>query len=181
MSHARILAAVLIIAIGANRASASPPGRGDSEEELLARLQQEKNPVKKAKYDIRLGRLKLLKAIEAYGKGEVEQGQQLLGAYLDRVRDSWETLRNSGRKAERQPQGFKELDIALREDTRLLEDLKHRVAFAEREPVENAALEADRIRGEVLRALFPGERPRGANDNVIPAYGPAFSIAMRGV
>ncbi len=135
-----------------------------NEDELVARIQRERNPVKKAKYEMRLGRLKLLQAIDAYDKDNFEQCQTLLAAYLERMKSSWESLQSSGRQAVPHPQGFKELDIALREDQRLLEDLKHRVPYYERGVFEKAAREIEQIRNEVLRALFPAERP-GAGRN----------------
>ncbi len=150
---------------------ASPQGAGpqglapllarqpDTEEDLLSRIERERNPVKKAKYEIRLGRVKLFEAIDAYGKGDLERCQALLADYLNRMKSSWETLQSSGRQAVKQPQGFKELDIALREDARLLEDLAHRVPYAERGPVEKTVQEVERMRSEVLRALFPEPRP----------------------
>ncbi len=176
-SCARFLAAalfliVLVWAVAAATVTPLLARHEDTEEELLPRIQRERNPVRKAKYEIRLGRIKLLQAIDGYDKGTLEQGQQLLAAYTERVKSSWKTLRSSGRQAVRQPQGYKELDIALREDARLLEDLKHRVSYNERGPVEKAAQEVEAIRSEVLRALFPAERPLGAGSNLRGARRP---------
>jgi len=140
----------------------------ETEEQLLAHLQSESNPVKRAKYEIRLGRIKLEQAIGAYEHGNIEVGGPLLDAYLARVRDAWQSLRGSGRNAARQPQGFKELDIALREDARRLEDLKHRVPFDDRGPVEKVAKEVEGIRSEVLRALFPAGRSPAAGGPPLP-------------
>ena len=56
------------------------------------------------------------------------------------------------------PQGFKELDIELREDARLLEDLKRRISYFERDPLEKAEKEVEQVRAEVLQALFPAAR-----------------------
>lgn len=148
---------------------------GEAQEELLARIQRESNPVKKAKLEIRLGRVKLLQAIDEYDHGNLERCQQLLGVYLEQMRSSWGTLRASGRKPTRQPQGFKELDIALRGDARLLEDLQHRVPYAERGAVEKARQEVDQMRNEVLRALFPVERPKGAGNSSDRRDGAHFS------
>jgi hypothetical protein len=134
----------------------------DSEEDLLARIQRENDPVRKAKYEIRLGRVKLEQAIDAYDQGHLEQCQKLLAAYLERMRGSWETLRSSGRRASRHPQGFKELDIALREDGRLLDDLKRRIPALDRGPAEKTAQEVEELRSEVLRVLFPAERTGNA-------------------
>jgi hypothetical protein len=147
-----------VFALGALSAispAASPARQPDTEEGLQARIERENNPVKKAKYEVRLGRLKLLNAVEAYDKGNLELFQRLLGEYVEHMKNAWQTLEASGRRAVRQPQGFKELDIALREDARTLEDLKHRVPYDEREPVEKASQEVEELRGEVLRALFP--------------------------
>jgi hypothetical protein len=144
-SPSRYFAAALIVlglapGAGAQGLAPAPARQPDSEPDLLGRLEREQNPVKKAKYQVRLGRIKLLQA-------------------LGRMKGSWQTLRDSGRRAVRQPQGFKELDIALREDARRLEDLKHHVPYTDRDPVEKVAQEVERIRAEVLHALFPAERP----------------------
>jgi hypothetical protein len=159
------VATALAILPGAFPKGVSPAPVAQAEEELLARIQKERSPVRKAKLEIRLGRVKLHQAIAAYDQGSVERGAELLGAYVERMKSAWQTLRDSGREAARQPQGFKELDIALREDARLIEDLKHRLPYLDRGVVEKAGQEIERVRAEVLRALFPAERPpaRGKN------------------
>ena len=129
----------------------------DSEDELLARVEHEPNPVKKAKLEIRLGRVKLTQAIAAYGKDDVDQCNTLVAAYLGRMRDAWQLLRGAGRSAVKKPEGFRELDIALREDARLLDDLARRMPYGERDQVASAAQEVDRIHNEVIQALFPPE------------------------
>jgi cellulose biosynthesis protein BcsQ len=139
---------------------ALPAPREDSEKDLLARLARETNPVQKAKYEARLARVKLLQAMEACQQGDIEGSQRLLGAYLERVKSAWDTLQKTGRQAHRKPQGFKELDIELREDTRYLEDLKRRFPFTNREPAEKAAEEVEKLRAEVLAALFPPVEPK---------------------
>src|SRR5438034_5050694 len=96
--------------------------RQDSEEDLLARIQREQNPVKKAKYEVRLGRVKLTQAIAAYGAGDVDRCNGLVAAYLAQIKTAWTRLQSAGRNAVKKPEGFRELDIALREDARLIED-----------------------------------------------------------
>jgi len=137
-------------------ASSAPPS--ETEAQLLARMQNEHDPVKRSKDETRLARIKLQQAIQAYNKGNVEQGAQLLNAYLGRIKDSWQILKSSGRNAARAPGGFKELDIELREDARLLDDLKRRVSYFERDPIEKAEKEVEQERAEVLQALFPAAR-----------------------
>jgi len=131
----------------------------DTEEHLLARVQKETDPVKKSKGVTRLARIKLEQAIQAYGRGSIEQGAQLVTVYLGRIKDSWQLLKGCGRNAARDPRGFKELDIELREDARLLDDLKHRVSYDDRGPLDQTGKELDQVRAEVLQALFPAARP----------------------
>lgn len=140
----------------------------ETEEELLKRIQGEQNPVKKAKYEIRFADLKLEQAQNAYEQGNVQLGAKLLEAYVEHMKTSWKILQESGRQAAKQPQGFKELDISLRQDVRLLEDLRHRVVYFDRGPVDEAAQDMERVRSEVLRALFPAAKPRATNPPAAP-------------
>ena len=161
VSLARVLVtgAWLMVGVAFLDAVAAAP-RKDTEEDLRSRLQRESNPVKKARYEIRLGRLQLLEAIDAFDKHDANKAQDLLGAYLTHIRSAWQLLQSSGRNAFRHPEGFKELDIALREDGRLLEDLSHRLSYYERGEVDKTAKEIEQIRAEVIKELFPPERAR---------------------
>ena len=132
----------------------------DTEEQLLQRIQSERNPVRKAKDEIKLARLKLTQVQDAYSQGHTEAGAKLLGALVDIMKASWKLLQNSGRKASKQPEGFRELEIALRENVRLLQDLGRTVSYFDRPPLVNAAQELEQMRYEVLHALFPGGNPR---------------------
>jgi hypothetical protein len=137
-------------------ASSLPPS--ETEAQLLARLEKEQDPVKKSKEEARLARIKLQQAIQAYEQGNTEQGALLVSAYLGRIKDSWQHLRSSRRNAARDSRGFKELDIELREDARLLDDLKRRISYFDRGPIEKAEKEIEQERAEVLQALFPVAR-----------------------
>jgi hypothetical protein len=150
--------AFLLIGVPAFLAGASSAPPSETEAQLLARMQKEHDPVRKSKEETRLARIKLRQAIQAYEQGNTEQGAQLVSDYLGRIKDSWQMLRSSGRDAARVPQGFKELDIELREDERLLDDLKRRVSYFQRDPIEKAAKEVEQVRAEVLQALFPAAR-----------------------
>jgi hypothetical protein len=131
----------------------------DAEADLTKRIAHESNLVKKAKYETRLARLKLIQAKDARDKGEFETSLKLLEVYLATVTSAWNHLQESGRVAHKNPQGFKELDIELREDGRYLEDLRRSISVLDREPVEKVIREAEKIRAEVIRALFPTMAP----------------------
>jgi hypothetical protein len=151
----QVAVALLVACLSGGAAGAASPERRDSESDLRARIAREKNPVNKAKYEIRLARVKLFQAIEAFDKKDLEATLKLLEDYLEQVRKSWSTLKDSGRPAHKKPQGFKELDIELREDARYLEDLRHRFPYMDRVPVEKIEQEVEQLRSEVLKALFP--------------------------
>ena len=132
----------------------------ETEEQLVQRIQREQNPVKKAKDEIKLASLKLTQVRDAYSQDHVEAGAKLLATFVGTMKTSWKVLQDSGRKASKQPEGFRELEIALREDVRTLQDLGRTVNYFDRAPLENAAQELEKMRGEVLHALFPGAPPR---------------------
>jgi len=133
----------------------------DSEEQLLHRIQTEQNPVKKAKEEIKLADLQFMQVHDAYTHGQIEAGAKVLGKFMDTLKDAKKALDGSGRKASKQPEGFRELEISLREHERLLQDLGQRVSYFDRAPLINAAQELEQIRLGVLHALFPdnGSRP----------------------
>lgn len=176
-SGAGVAFSLVFIAATAGTRPALGARHTENEADMQAHFEREQNPVKKSISATRLAQLKLQQATDAYAKGDLDQGQKLLDDYLKWVKSSWDLLKSSGRPADRKPQGFKELDIALREDARQFGDLEHRVPFADREPVTKAAQEAEKIRGEVLAALFPaGESAaakRGASGGK-PAPAPHF-------
>jgi hypothetical protein len=161
---------LLLLFLGGLVVAAPAPRRRDTEADLLARIGREQNLVKRAKLEIRLGRVKLLQATEAYDRGDVEECHQLLTAYLERMNGAWATLEASGRQAWRQHQGFRELDIALREDGRLLEDFMRRIPYQHRAPVETVTKEVDELRNQVLKALFPPERLRRKSSELAPVW-----------
>ena len=156
--RALLTIAFLLIGVPVFLAEASTESLSQAEVRLLARMEKETDPVKKSKAETRLARVKLEQAIQAYGQGNVEQGAGLVSAYLARIRDSWQLLRNCGKNAARDSRGFKELDIELREDVRFLDDLKRRVSYFDRAPLEQAGKELEQVRAQVLQALFPASR-----------------------
>jgi len=161
---------LIVLAVVFLAAASARNRRPDSEQDLLDRIQREQNPVSKSKLELRLGRLKMQQALNAYGQGRIDQGKSLLDGYLDRVKSCWQTLKRSGRNAVKQPQGFRELDIALREDSRTLEDMSKRISYFDREPVEQTMQEMNQVHDEALHALFPSLP--AAPDKPAPAQPP---------
>ncbi len=150
----------MILVLEATSGFSFPPKSTDKEEDLTARIAKENNPVKKAKFEIRLGELKLDRAFAAYDQGKFDECWKQLDAYLSQMRAAWETLDGSGREASKKPDGFKQLDIALRKSRRLLEDFGMRVTFEERQEVERVRKQTEELRNSVLNVLFPAPPPK---------------------
>ena len=131
----------------------------ETEEQLLQRIQSEQNPVRKAKDEIKLASLKFKQVHDAYSQGHIEAGVKFLGTFVDVMKTSWKLLQDSGRKASKQPDGFRDLEISLREHVRSLQDLGRTVSYFDRAPLAMAAQELEEMRVEVLHALFPGDIP----------------------
>lgn len=127
----------------------------ENEQELVANIERENNPTRKAKLEIQLGTLKLEQAATAFDHDEFDGGAKLLDQYSGWMGKAWGSLEETGRDASRKAQGFKDLDIALRENARALADLAHRTPFSDRGAIEQTAKLADALHTQVLAALFP--------------------------
>jgi hypothetical protein len=163
--------ALLVVALGSSPLHAF---HEDTEVDLLPRIQREHDPVKKAKYEIRLGHLKLLQGASACEKDDHDACSKSLSAYLELVNNSWKDLKSSGRNAVKQSSGFKELDIALREDAHNLEDLKHRMPLEDRAGIDPVIHEIEKIHDAVIGALFPSGNPRTVERKPAPGAAPRF-------
>lgn len=161
--HGSISAALVWLAVGAAiPAGAGVPRHAESPEELEAKIQRERDPIKRAKLQIKLFRFDLQQAVAAYDAQQLDQGAQLLSKYLDEVKRCWKTLQSSGKVAAKHSAGFKDFDIALRENIRQLNDLEQRLLYANGGPVRTAMRQAQEIRNENLLALFPGLKMKQA-------------------
>jgi hypothetical protein len=127
----------------------------------LERLQKERDkltritdPVDRTKTGIAISEILLSLASDAIKTGEPEMIGKRLNEYVDTIREAHQTMMKTGRDAHRKPKGFKDLEIALRRQIRVLDDLAHSVSFDQRDPVEKAKVQASDIREELLKALF---------------------------
>jgi hypothetical protein len=158
----RIAVAASFLAILAQPPVYALPGRNkDKEEELIAKIEGENNPGKKARLQLRLAKLKLKQAGEAYDARDFGEGKALLRQYLNFVMGSWATLKGADSGVGKHLRAFKDLEISLREDDRFLEDLRHRVPYPESETVKKAEKESSEVHNQVLEAIFPNDMPPG--------------------
>jgi hypothetical protein len=127
----------------------------------LERLQKERDklgrltdPVDRTKTNIAISEILLSLAGDAARSGEPEALEKRLSEYVEAIQDAHQSMVKTGRDAHRKPKGFKDLEIALRRQIRMLDDLGHGVTFDQREPVDKARQEASDIRDDLLKALF---------------------------
>jgi hypothetical protein len=160
MSRHRLLITILGLAAAFAVIPVHVWARGhENPAKLRDQIQRERNPVKKAKLEIRLARLDLQEGLDAYNHNQVRQGEQILGAYFQEMTGSWDLLKNSGRNAVKNPSGFMQLEIALRENARFLNDLAARVTLVEQAPIRKTLSAMSQLHSRVLLALFPGAAP----------------------
>ncbi|HEX5411789.1 MAG TPA: hypothetical protein VFZ27_07990 [Terriglobia bacterium] len=131
-------------------------GRNKSQEErLIVRIDREQNPGKKARLQLHLAKIKFSEAHDAYRDRQFAEGKALLQQYLDRVRQTWATLQSADGGPRRHLGAYKDLEISLREQDRLLDDLSHQVPYPDNETIEAVAKENRAVHNQVLEVIFP--------------------------
>lgn len=122
-------------------------GKESSIEELKARLSGASIP-ERPSLCIQIAEMHLGFADRFYSAGDSEKAQAALTdvvAYSELARD----YSIQSRKHEKQS------EIATRKMIRKLTDLKHTVTFAEQKPIQDAIERLDKIRDDLLAAMFP--------------------------
>jgi DNA-directed RNA polymerase subunit K/omega len=178
--RARVLGPLVgILLVGMVVQPAVPALAHDTEAKLQDQLNREHNPVKRAKLEVRLGKLKLERAFGDYRRGEFQNCLKSLDEYQKAMQDAWTELESSGRSAVRKPSGFKQLEIALRESRRRLVDFEGRISYLQRHQVEKIRKETERLHNRVLDALFPSLSP-AAKKPRLAGSGPPRTGAPKG-
>jgi len=155
------LLTILIVLIASSctvRTAALHPPQFDKRLERLdrerERLKRTTDPVDRTKIDINISEILLSLVTDAVKTGEPEVLGKRLNEYMETIQDAHQTMMKTGRDAHRKPKGFKELEISLRRQIRMLDDIGRGLTFDQREPVEKAKQQASEIRDDLLKALF---------------------------
>ena len=122
------------------------------------RLPDLRNPVDATRSQIMISRILLDFIGDAVRDGDDEALAALLPQYTAAIKGARNSMVDSDIDATRRPAGFKDLEIALREQARLLTDLSRTVALEERDPLIAAIETASTIQSEMLELLFPQDR-----------------------
>jgi hypothetical protein len=119
------------------------------------RVAESDNPVDKAKSYVVISSILLDFAAGAARDQYMEELKALLIQYTAAIQEGRDTLINSDRNPVRNPDGYREFEIALRGHIRILGDMSQALAIDDREPVQSAITAATGAREEILRRLFP--------------------------
>jgi hypothetical protein len=122
-------------------------------------LAGETNPVERTRIQIRISDLMISFMGDAVTDGDVDLVASRAREYRSAIIDARNTMMASGRDPTRSVAGYRDLEIALRQQIRQLDDIGARLALASREPIDMLIVEMTEIRNELLHALFPESDP----------------------
>ena len=123
--------------------------------DLQAQFDQEGDPVRRAKLMVKLSEADF-KEIRARLKGQDNTGALAL---LQQLREDAKTcdsqLESRAGSAEQHPAGFKDLQIAMRQSLRRLDDLMTGLTSDEQPPFQAVRADFEEIDRRLIRQLFP--------------------------
>ena len=134
----------------------------ESLDERLRRLNEERtrletttNPVTRTRIQVRISDLLVSFLGDAVDLGDVELIDERVREYTETIVDARDTMVNSGRNAVNDASGYRELEIALRQHTRQVDDIGARLNFERRQVLDRLITQISDIREEMLDMLFP--------------------------
>ena len=162
---ARIVASLLLI-LSLAACSARPNTFSQPRDERLRRYDQERTRLRRStgavdrtRIQVRISELVISFMGDAIGDGDFERLERRTAEYREVILNARDTMMNSGRDASRRDAGFRDLEIALRQQVSQLDDIGSLLTFELRQPIEQLAFEVAEIRDELIDAMFPGGSP----------------------
>lgn len=127
--------------------------------ELQARFDRETNAVHRAKLLEKLGNRQFEEARRAFKVNDLVAVGIVLEKYRDNVRVALEGLRKKHADAERQSNGYRQLEIHVRRGIREVDEILVRVPEQYQPPLQIVRGDLDSMDRELIRMLFrhPGE------------------------
>lgn len=136
-------------------------GAEDKLAELQKRFDRETNPVHRAKLLEKLGDAQFAETRRAFKANDLVTVGIVLEKYRDDVREALEGLKKKHPDAEKQPGGYRQLEIHVRRGIREVEEILLRVPEQYQPPLELVRGDLDRMDREMIGMLFrhPGDQP----------------------
>jgi hypothetical protein len=111
----------------------------------------------------------LPKVVEAAGlrvqEGQVDKAIESLTECRDETERVYQALLATGRNPVKKSDGFKQLQIALRESVRGLRNVLYLMPFARRSPVEAVRADMEQLNAQLLQQLFPPPKPKSKKEH----------------
>jgi hypothetical protein len=117
------------------------------------KLNRETSPVGKAKVLVKISDLHLQSAAHAV-KTDFREADNFLVQYTESVNQALGVLKSSGRNAQKNPAGFKQFEISLRKQLRLLDDLKSQYPYDRVGTIDRAIQVAKSAQEEMFEEIF---------------------------
>jgi hypothetical protein len=127
----------------------------DATEAFRAKFTREPNPVRKAKILIQLSDAEFRDIQKEAGADNAQGALAILRQYRDEAEASQKALEATGRDPEKHPNGFKELQISLRESLRRLDGVIGDLSGDEQKPFRDIRQELDQMNRQLIHQLFP--------------------------
>jgi succinate dehydrogenase flavin-adding protein (antitoxin of CptAB toxin-antitoxin module) len=127
---------------------------GDKIAELQARFDHETNPVHRAKLLEKLGDAQFEETRRAFKANDLVTVGVVLEKYRDNARIAFEGLRKKRADAERDANGYRQLEIHVRRGIREVDEILLRIPEEFQPPLQIVRGDLDAIDRELIRMLF---------------------------
>jgi hypothetical protein len=133
----------------------------DRTAQLRARFEKENDPVRKARMVALLADSEFRNMHEKIDAGDLAGAAEIAGRVRDEAQTSKKLLDAKSRDAEAHPDGYKQLEISVRESVRRLDDIMVGLAKDEQVPLADVRKDLDELDRQMIHQLFP-KRPEPA-------------------
>ncbi|MGH9864723.1 MAG: hypothetical protein ACRD4H_04840 [Candidatus Acidiferrales bacterium] len=120
-----------------------------------AKYERETNPVGRAKAVTKLGRAEYLAARQSLEEGNLRAAFEFLSNYNEQAVSAHDALAKTGVDPEKHSNGFRQLQISVRESLRELREITGRIPFQQRQSFDALEKDLDALDQKLILELFP--------------------------
>lgn len=117
------------------------------------------DPIARAKALEKLSHEEYVAARQALNDGKLDEALQFLKDYNNQATETHDALIKTGTDPVKHSNGFRQLQISVRERERDLRELINRVGFAQRQPFDDLGNALDELNQKLILELFPRRAP----------------------
>ena len=133
----------------------------DRTAELRSRFEKETDPVRKARLVEQLADAEFRDMHQKIDDGNLSDAAEIAGRVRDEAQTGKKALDAKVRDPEAHPEGYKQLEISVRESVRRLDDILVGLAKDEQAPLAEVRKDLDELNRQLIHQLFP-KRPEPA-------------------